>query len=158
VKPFHEVEKRPIPESKVRAMARVLNRPEEEVRAYMEREMEGVTRIVRNNRYQVAIYETKSENPEAPPMVLLSIKRIDRQPIHDWRDLQKIKSMLVGPECEGVELYPAESRVADTANQYHLWVVADPTFRWPFGFSGGRVIATPAQAAAAGAVQRPFEE
>jgi hypothetical protein len=37
--------------------------------------------------------------------------------VHDWRDLQRIKNQLVGPECEAVELYPAESRKVDTANQ-----------------------------------------
>ncbi|MDE2096115.1 MAG: hypothetical protein KGL39_02645 [Patescibacteria group bacterium] len=29
-------------------------------------------------------------------MTHLSIKRVDKQPIHDWRDLQEIKNRLVG--------------------------------------------------------------
>ena len=70
----------------------------------------------------------------------LSIKRIDKKPIHDWRDLQAIKNELVGSENEAVELYPAESRLVDSANQYHLWVAADPNFRFPFGFDGPRVV------------------
>jgi hypothetical protein len=64
----------------------------------------------------------------------LSIKRIDQEPVHDWRDLQRIKNELLGPECEAVELYPAESRLVDSANQYHLWGTADPAFRFGFGF------------------------
>lgn len=63
----------------------------------------------------------------------LSIKRIDRSAIRDWRDLQWIKNQIVGVENEGCELYPAESRLLDTANQYHLWVFEDPRFRFPFG-------------------------
>ncbi|GHO61302.1 hypothetical protein KSC_001940 [Ktedonobacter sp. SOSP1-52] len=47
----------------------------------------------------------------------------------------RIKDELVGPECEGVELFPARSREVDTSNHYHLWVIDDPTFRFPFGFT-----------------------
>jgi hypothetical protein len=64
----------------------------------------------------------------------LSIKRIDQEPVHDWRDLQRIKNQLLGPDCEAVELYPAEERLVDTANQYHLWGSTDPKFRFGFGF------------------------
>jgi len=52
----------------------------------------------------------------------LSIKRLDKQPVRDWRHMQQIKSEIMGPEREGFELYPAESRVVDGANQFHLWV------------------------------------
>jgi hypothetical protein len=47
----------------------------------------------------------------------------------------RIKDELVGPECEGVELFPARSREADAANQFHLWVIAAEQFRFPFGFA-----------------------
>lgn len=67
-------------------------------------------------------------------MTHLSIRRNDRAPVTDWRDKQAIKNQLVGPECEAVELYPAESRLVDSANQYHLFCVTDPEFRFPFGF------------------------
>src|SRR5438477_359066 len=39
--------------------------------------------------------------------VHLSIKRVDGGPTHDWRELQAIKNDIVGPEREGIELYPA---------------------------------------------------
>jgi hypothetical protein len=68
-------------------------------------------------------------------MVHLSIKRHDRQPVSDWRDKQEIKNQLVGPECEGLELYPAESRVVDTANQFHLWCFK--TMKLEIGFQFG---------------------
>ena len=85
-----------------------------------------------NEKYQVI----KRQMPEKgePELYWLSIKRRDREPIHDWRDLQEIKNMLVGEENEGIELYPAESRKVDTSNQYHLWVLADPKQKLPFGF------------------------
>ena len=64
----------------------------------------------------------------------LSIKRIDQQPVHDWRDLQRIKNQLLGEQCEAVEIYPAEERRVDAANQYHLWGSTDPTYRLGLGF------------------------
>jgi hypothetical protein len=87
-------------------------------------------------------------------MIHLSIKRNDQKPIHDWRDLQRIKNELVGKENEGIELYPAESRVIDTANQFHLWVMADPAQRIEVGFFGGRHVL---DESIGGSVQRPRE-
>lgn len=72
-------------------------------------------------------------------IIHLSIKRHDREPVVDWRDKQAIKNQLCGPECEGVEMFPAESRVIDTSNQFHLWVFKDPKVRLPFGFDEGKV-------------------
>lgn len=69
-----------------------------------------------------------------PPMIWLSIRRIDREPIRDWRHLQIIKNELVGPEHEAVELFPAESRLVDSANQFHLFVLASDKIHFPFGF------------------------
>lgn len=106
-----------------------------------------------NDLYQVVIAEVDFQGL---PMVHLSIKRRDKESIHDWRDLQEIKNLLVGPECEGFELYPAESRLVDEANQYHLWVFTNPTQRIPVGDIERR-IGTPEQAASAGAKQRSFE-
>ena len=51
----------------------------------------------------------------------LSVKRHDREAFHDWRIMQQIKNALCGDEWEGIELYPAESRLVDTSNQYHLF-------------------------------------
>ena len=93
-----------------------------------------------NSLYQVNLRRITDNDPAVPPIVHLSIKRRDKQPCHDWRDLQAIKNQLVGPECEAVEIYPAESRLVDTANQYHLWVISDPTYRFPFGWNTGRVV------------------
>ena len=80
-----------------------------------------------NDIYQVNVRRT-------PEIVHLSIKRRDKAPITDWRHKQLIKNQLVGESCEGIELYPAKDRLVDSANQYHLWVYADPTLRIPIGF------------------------
>ena len=80
--------------------------------------------IYLNDKYQVNVRKIKSPFGD---MFWLSIKRLDKESIHDWRDLQEIKNLIIGPENEGVELYPSEKRRVDTANQYHLFVLADKT-------------------------------
>jgi hypothetical protein len=66
-------------------------------------------------------------------MAHIEYHRRDRAPIRDWRVGQRIKNQLVGAEWEAIELYPAESRVVDTANSWHLWCM-----EWmPFGFETG---------------------
>lgn len=92
----------------------------------------GVTGyLVENNRYQVIVRE-HAEGPFGP-YAHLTIRSQDGSPRHDWRDFQRIKNELVGEEAEAVELYPAESRVVDTANHYHLWVFRN--YRFPVGMS-----------------------
>ena len=108
-----------------------------------------------NDVYQVNVRIIKNEHSPMPTMFHLSIKRIDRGIIHDWRDLQAIKNEIVGPDFEAVELYPAESRRIDTANQYHLFGVYKKSFRFPFGFDGGRHVQ---DESIAGSVNRSLEE
>jgi len=91
-----------------------------------------------NSRYQVMVYFPEPNSPDVPRMAHLSIKRHDREPIRDWRDLQRIKNELCGTMAEACELFPAEDRLADTANQYHLWCL-EPGFKFPWGFNDGRL-------------------
>lgn len=118
--------------------------------------------VWRNSRYQVLVYDPIPEgmvSRHLPPMLWLSIKRLDKAPIHDWRDMQRIKNELVGPEHEAVELYPAESRLVDTSNQFHLWVLKEPqpACGFPFGWHT-RLVADASSATEAGARQREFDE
>lgn len=95
----------------------------------------------------------KAESPTGATH--LSIRRVDRRPCRDWRDFQAIKNQLCGPEREAIELYPAESRVVDTANQFHLWVMPEGVklpIGWRIGMKSGPDNIIP------GAVQRPFDE
>ncbi len=87
-----------------------------------------------NSRYTVFLNAIPV--PEGwPPMLTLSIRDHNRETVRDWRDLQRIKNEIVGPQHEAVELFPAESRLVDSANQYHLWVISEPDVCFPFGFT-----------------------
>jgi hypothetical protein len=71
----------------------------------------------------------------------LSIKRNDRAAVRNWRHFQQIKNEIAGPEVEAVEIFPRESRLADNANQYHLWCLPEGV-DVPIGFEGGFVTIT----------------
>jgi hypothetical protein len=92
---------------------------------------EGQTQWM-NDQYVVIRREVSGSSPDMDPMIHLSIRTQDRTPARSWRDFQRIKNQLAGPEYEGLEIYPAESRKVDTANQYHLWC-----FPFTFGFGLG---------------------
>jgi hypothetical protein len=110
-----------------------------------------------NNLFTVLVRLVKS--PGWPDMIHLSIRRMDRQIIDDWRDKQRIKNMIVGPEHEGIELFPAESRLVDSANQFHLWVLSTPEARFPFGFQERLVSENTSVSVGGGASQqRPFND
>lgn len=141
----------PMTDEQVDAHARALGVSREEV-LQVQADEKANSMIFKNSIYQVAVRKVKPDN--WPEMAWLSIKRIDREPVHDWRHLQRIKNEIIGPEHEGLELYPAEERVVDTANQYHLWVLMDPRVRIPFGFEQG--VRLDAQEDGTGAKQRPF--
>lgn len=154
-KPFQEAEFRPMPEEHLEAMAAKAGVSVEHVRKIAEKEKRNCL-VFLNNIYQVT--KEEMESPESwPTLVHLSIKRIDRRPIHDWRHLQRIKNELLDPECEAVELYPAESRRVDTSNQYHLFALKQPGRKFPFGFPD-RAVTTEQDCVGTGAKQRPFEK
>lgn len=50
----------------------------------------------------------------------ISINRLDRRPMRNWRHLQQIKNEVCGELWTGIELFPPEDRLVDSANQYHL--------------------------------------
>lgn len=109
--------------------------------------------VWKNSRYTVDVRRSLLHLPTGDAtLVHLSIKANDKTAVHDWRDFQRIKNELVGREQEAIELYPAESRLVDTSNQYHLWCVIGS--RVPFGFEERLVSQT---GDPIGAVQRPFE-
>lgn len=104
-------------------------------------------RVFLNGIYQVLVREIEvpdlAANGRRPARAFhLSIKRRDKRVIRDWRHLQRIKAELIDPEAEAVELYPADSRVVDEANQFHLYVFLGPegrSWRFPFGSLNRRV-------------------
>lgn len=64
----------------------------------------------KNSRYEV--YLRRCPSPFGQ-MDWIMVKRHDRAPVRDWRDMQRIKDELLGPEREACELYPAQSRMVD---------------------------------------------
>lgn len=108
--------------------------------------------VLKNNVYTVHVSGCDVKPPMGP-VAWLSIKRNDKQVIRDWRELQRIKNAIVGDEVEAVEIFPAESRLQDTANQYHLWCFA-PGYQLPFGYSE-RIVADDAGDPNAGAAGLP---
>lgn len=87
----------------------------------------------------------------------LGVRRTDRGVEFPWRDLQRIKTQLAGAETEAVELFPAESRLVDTANHRWLWCLP-PGERLPVGFNDGRHITGPEDAKRIGAGQANLEK
>lgn len=143
----------PVTEETIQRMAKEANLPVERVRGSIEA-MNKDEVIVMNSLYQVNIRKLPPPVEGWPDILHLSIKRRDKAVIHDWRDLQRIKNEVVGPECEAIELYPAESRLVDSANQYHLWVFHNPQFRFPVGWHERLVRNNSPH----GGKQRPFRE
>ena len=107
----------------------------------------------KNNLYFVAITYLDRGNLKQGGLHL-DIHRLDQAPIYDWRHLQRIKNELAGPDREAVELYPAVSRLVDTANSYHLWVVPEGE-TVGCGFTTGAVVGSE-YARRIGAKQRDY--
>ena len=135
--PMQPAEFKPMTDEQINSIAAHSGASTADVRAFID-EQRKTSRVFLNAFYQAVI--TPMRGNGADGWFHLSIKRIDQQPVHDWRDLQQIKNDLFGVDREAVELYPRESRVVDTANQYHLWV-APPGYMFPFGFNDGRIVA-----------------
>ncbi len=107
-----------------------------------------------NDQYSVMRREIEAPAPFGKGW-WLSIHRRDKGPIRDWRHMQRIKTELCGPEREGVELYPAESRGGATSNEYAMFVF--PKYRFPFGWEKGLKM-NQEDLPVAGAKQRPLDE
>ena len=80
--------------------------------------------VFKNDTYMVIVDYSPELSPDIHvadilkgEVTYLSIKRNDKEAIRDWRDLQEIKNILVGEENEGVEVFPAESRLVGTSIQ-----------------------------------------
>lgn len=89
--------------------------------------------VWKNDLYQVQTRRFVCAQFGNVDMVHINIRRVDGAAVFDWRHRQLIKNQLVGDECEAFEVYPAESRLVDTSNKYHLWAFVDPTIRLPVG-------------------------
>jgi hypothetical protein len=98
----------------------------------------AVQRMTAVNIYENDTYHVEVKH--APPFIHLDIRRRDGKTCNEWQDFQRIKNELVGPEHEALQLFPAESRLVDTGNEYHLWVCTDTQARFQFGFKNRFVL------------------
>lgn len=94
----------------------------------------GEDRVFQNDVYQVIVRPAPAyvNHQNFPGLLWLSIRRRDGRPVRSWPDLQEIKNHFLGKEGEAIEVFPAESRKVDAANQFHLFGAHN--MRAPFGF------------------------
>ena len=105
-----------------------------------------------NTRYHCSVRRfTKGWFLKNQPYIVIGISNADESARHDWRDFQSIKNDICGRDWEGVELYPAESRLKDPSNRFYLWCCARGLL--DFGLPGGRLVLGADEAIAP---QRPF--
>lgn len=148
--PFERAVPTGVAPGNVTAVARLANLPEAVVARQMMDELAGAE-MWQNSRYLV-IKKLDKMHDGVSKVWHLSFRRLDRLPVgrERFRDFQRIKNELLGPEMTGFEIYPAESRLADTSNQYHIWAYEDGR-GFPFGYRGRAVLD-----ADMGLVQRPL--
>jgi hypothetical protein len=89
-------------------------------------------KLYQNSRFWVFWFTTLF--PGGHTLVELAIRNKDQSAKHDWREFHRIKNELLGREEEAVELYPAESRLTDTKNEFHLWCIRGLRFSF-FGWN-----------------------
>lgn len=87
----------------------------------------------------------------------IHIERKDRLPVHDWRELQDIKNIVVGKRHEAIELYPSSSLHDKNIQGYHLWALKKEDDIFSFGFLG-RSVSGASYANDFGGKQRDFNE
>lgn len=95
-----------------------------------------------NNIYQVNIGYADPKDTGGVGFAHVIIRRLDRRPVHSWSHFQAIKNELIGPECEAVEMYPAERHLIDAKDHYHLWAFTSPEQSFGIGFLQGREVKT----------------
>lgn len=133
--------------------------------------MEENQTLWKNRFYTVVRTVLEPELGEASG-IHLSIRHNERKAVRDWRHFQRIKNELAGAEREAVEIFPPESQLVDTSNQYHLWVLPEGTTSF-FTWNEGRHVTNEANdpqtalwlrekgldpSVIRNAVQRPYDE
>ena len=87
-----------------------------------------------NARYTVSVHLLDGKRDG---FVEIAVHNHNRTPHVPWRHLQQIKNEVVGPDREAVQLFPAEDRLLDTANEY--WIYVYPTGDAPMRKRGVKI-------------------
>lgn len=119
-----------------------------------------------NDRYTVTVHYLDDNRDDFVEVGIHNHKRTIHVP---WRHVQQIKNELFGADREAVQLFPAEDRLVDCANEY--WIYIYPTGTAPMrplkyktpaqtetklGMDSGRIVSYDmASAISAGARQAP---
>ena len=87
----------------------------------------------KNTFYVVLVRRRDDGSPESLE-IMPSLTAPPAPPGHLWKDFQRIKDQLAGPETEAAELYPARSRLIEPPgiDAYFLWCLP-PGAEYPFG-------------------------
>jgi hypothetical protein len=80
------------------------------------------TRIYQNSRYTVMINDNHPTTKGPASLAYVSPHAIGRDVF--WKDLQRIKNEIYGPETVAVQYFPKESELVDIVNVY--WLVVFP--------------------------------
>lgn len=102
---------------------------EKEITAADRERFPAVRDIVRayfNDLYSVQVYSVPTDMGLVQHLIVRA--QLGGEP--PWRDMQRIKDELVGPEAYAVQVYPHAADVVDQADVYHLWVLPQEL---PFG-------------------------
>lgn len=86
------------------------------------------TKVYENGDYAVLIRTVKTD---WGPFIHAAMRNKENTDI-PWREMQRIKNELFGPERIGVEVFPKESELIDAANMYHIWILPE-NMALPFG-------------------------
>ena len=73
------------------------------------------------NNYVVMIRDVKTDWGIVQHACIKSAKDDDIP----WREKQRIKNEIFGPERVAVEVFPKVSELVDQANLYHIWILPD---------------------------------
>ena len=79
-----------------------------------------------NDRYTVTVHFLNGDRDGFVEITIHNHRRTTHIP---WRHLQQIKNEVLGADREAVQLFPAEDRLVDTANEY--WLYAYPVGKAP---------------------------
>ena len=79
-----------------------------------------------NDRYTVTVHFLDGDRDGFVEITVHNHRRTTHIP---WRHLQQIKNEVLGADREAVQLFPAEDRLVDTANEY--WLYAYPVGKAP---------------------------
>ena len=102
---------------------------------------ESYGRIWKNSIFTVNFYNGSSADDMVHiedlkgKCVWLSLKRNDKTTRIEWFDKMQIVRALLGDDWMGIELYPPQKFMVDTANQYHI-ICIPPEYvdHFPFGW------------------------